>query len=157
MLFHTTRSALNHGHTKFSDNGRLIAYKSFSDNKEIYSEKGLELYNLGVFYETGTSKSYNDESLLGLDVEHKNTKTDLKEALYNYKLSAEMSYPPAMFNLAAFYEFGMGCDLILKKLLNGTLRAHKLDILQPYTNSGKCTLLGKADCLWIKRKESNLF
>ena len=110
MLFHTTRSALNHGHTKFSDNGRLIAYKSFSDNKEIYSEKGLELYNLGVFYETGTSKSYNDESLLALDVEHINTKTDLKEALYNYKLSAEMSYPPAMFNLAAFYEFGMGCE-----------------------------------------------
>ena len=46
MLFHTTRSALDRGHTQFSDGGRLITSKS-SDNKEIYSKEGLGITMLG--------------------------------------------------------------------------------------------------------------
>jgi TPR repeat protein len=110
MLFHTTRSVLDEGHTKFSDGGRLIASKSFSDNKEIYSKEGLKLYNIGVLYEKGTTQMFSDRTLAEFDEEHITTEIDLKEALYYYKLSAEMSYPPAMFNLAAFYEYGMGCE-----------------------------------------------
>jgi TPR repeat protein len=110
MLFHTTRSALDEGHTKFSDGGRLIASKSFSDNKEIYSKEGLKLYNIGVLYEKGTTQMFSDRTLAEFDESHITTEIDLKEALYYYKLSAEMNYPPAMFNLAAFYEHGMGCE-----------------------------------------------
>lgn len=110
MLFHSTRSVLDEGHTKFSDGGRLIASKSFSDNKEIYSKEGLKLYNIGVLYEKGTTQMFSDRTLAEFDENHITTEIDLKEALYYYKLSAEMSYPPAMFNLAAFYEHGMGCE-----------------------------------------------
>ena len=110
QMFHMRRSALDEGHTKFSENGSLKATKAYSDHREIYSEEGLELYNQGVFYENGTSAPYSNYDHLGDVGEDITTEIDLKEAMYYYKQSAEMNYPPAMFNLAAFYEYGMGCE-----------------------------------------------
>ena len=109
-MFHMRRSALDEGHTKFSEGGSLKATKAYSDHREIYSEEGLELYNKGVFYETGTTAPYSNYDHLGDVGEDITTEIDLKEAMYYYKQSAEMNYPPAMFNLAAFYEYGMGCE-----------------------------------------------
>jgi TPR repeat protein len=143
MLFHTTRSVLDQGHTQFSDYGRVIAYKSFSDNKEIYSEEGLDLYNTGVFYETGTTESFNEQDLLGLDVDHLNTKVDLKKALYYYKESAEMGYPPAMFNLAAFYEHGMGCDTDLEEVVKWYLAATQAGYVPAYYKLSEMYHYGK--------------
>jgi TPR repeat protein len=110
QMFHMRRSALDEGHTKFSEGGSLKATKAYSDHREIYSEEGLELYNKGVFYETGTTAPYSNYDHLGDVEEDITTEIDLKEAMYYYKQSAEMNYPPAMFNLAAFYEYGMGCE-----------------------------------------------
>ena len=110
QMFHMRRSALDEGHTKFSEGGSLKATKAYSDHREIYSEEGLELYNKGVFYETGTTAPYSNYDHLGDVGEDITTEIDLKEAMYYYKQSAEMNYPPAMFNLAAFYEYGMGCE-----------------------------------------------
>ena len=157
MLFHTTRSVLDEGHTKFSDGGRLITSKSFSDNKEIYSKEGLELYNIGVFYETGTSKSYSDEDLLDLDVEHIETQVDLKEALYYYKQSAEMNYPPAMFNLAAFYEFGMGCEPDIEEAQKWYTAAAQAGYTAAIYKLGKMHAFGKGGLPVDEEKAIELF
>ena len=157
MLFHTTRSVLDEGHTKFSDGGRLITSKSFSDNKEIYSKEGLELYNIGVFYETGTSKSYSDEDLLDLDVEHIDTQVDLKEALYYYKQSAEMNYPLPCSILQLFTSLGWDVSLDIEEAQKWYTAAAQVGYTAAIYKLGKMYAFGKGGLPVDEEKAIELF
>ena len=125
LMFHTHRQLMGDADTRFYENDKLLISKSFSDGKEIYIKDGFELYNKGVFYETGNSKALivDDEySLLESDdhpdnTEYQKSEIDLELAFHCYEKSAKMNYPPAMYNLAVFYEFGLGCERNMDKAM----------------------------------------
>jgi TPR repeat protein len=113
-LFHTKRHIDGEGSTHFYERGKLYVKKAFSDGKEIYAKEGLDLHNMGVFFETGTSNR------LGKNASSKTDETaeiDLETALSFYQSAAEKNYPPSMYNLAVFYEYGLGCEPDLKKAI----------------------------------------
>ena len=119
-MYHLNRSLEDKGHTKFYHGGMLTIEKAFADGHEIYSEEGLEYYNLGVFHERGTTQAIDDNTLLGDDeeaYEDYEVEVDYGFALKCYLHSAEMNYPPAMFNLAAFYEYGIGCEVDMEEAI----------------------------------------
>ena len=119
-MYHLNRSLEDKGHTKFYHEGMLTVEKAFADGYEIYSEEGLEFYNLGVFHERGTTQFMDDTTLLDndeTDYEDLEVEIDYSFALKCYQHSAEMNYPPAMFNLAAFYEYGIGCEVDMEEAI----------------------------------------
>jgi TPR repeat protein len=157
-MFHMNRSLIDAGHTNFAEGGRLVASKAFSDNREIYSEKGLDHYNMGVFYETGTTAAYDNYDHLEIEGEDITLlEVDLKEALYHYKLSAEMNYPPAMFNLGAFYEHGMGCEPDIEEALKWHTASAQAGYTAAIYKLGKMHAFGKGGLPVDEEKAIELF
>ena len=99
---------------------------------------------MGVFYETGTTAAYDNYDHLEIEDEDITLlEVDLKEALYHYKLSAEMNYPLPCLILQLFTSLGWDVSQTLKKPKNGILRLHKAGYTAAIYKLGKMHAFGK--------------
>lgn len=119
--------------------------------QSFYYNRGLLYKNYEHFYEDDKKFNYLDPAYLishgyikqGEDPDFKK-RSSLEKAIIFYKISADMGYAPAMYQLAGCYQFGDGVPIDLELTKKWYEKAADLGFVPAATNAGyiNCGVLG---------------